>query len=99
MTDSKNKTIIFNWRWIKILLPLWIVFGGIPLLIMGRSNTTKTVIVLAIAFLAALAATAFCIKCFLLFLKENEKQKKDLEELQKDVQLLEKQRADKTRRP
>ena len=75
MTKDDTKKIAFNWRWLRILLPLWIIFGGIPLIIIGPTDWTTIMTVMAIAFIAALAATAFCVKCFLFYLEEYEKQK------------------------
>ena len=77
MTNDDTKKIALNWRWLKILLPLWIIFGGIPLIIIGPTGCTTIMTVLAIAFIAALDATAFCVKCFLFYLDEYEKQKPD----------------------
>ena len=82
MTNHDSKKIALNWRWLKILLPLWIIFGGTPLIIMGRTNGTTIMAVLAAAFIVALAATAFCIKCFLFYLDENERQKQEPDRLQ-----------------
>ena len=33
MTKDDTKKIAFNWRWLRILLPLWIIFGGIEMAI------------------------------------------------------------------
>ena len=82
MTNHDSKKIALNWRWLKILLPLWVIFGGTPLIFMGRTNGTTIMAVLAAAFIVALAATAVCIKCFLFYLDENERQKQEPDRLQ-----------------
>ena len=75
MTKNDTKKIALNWRWLKILLPLWTIFGGITLIAMAPTDRATIMTVLAVAFVAALAATAFCVKCFLFYLNEHERQK------------------------
>ena len=50
MTKDDTKKIVFNWRWLRILLPLWIIFGGIPLIIIGPAGWITIMTVMAIAF-------------------------------------------------
>lgn len=86
MSNYDSKKIALNWRWVKILLPLWVIFGGLPLILMDNPNSTTTIIVLAVSFVVALAVTAFCIKCFLFYLDEYERQKKKNDKLQSEMQ-------------
>lgn len=86
MSNYDSKKIALNWRWVKILLPLWVIFGGLPLILMDNPNSTTTIIVLAVSFVVALAVTVFCIKCFLFYLDEYERQKKKNDKLQSEMQ-------------
>ncbi len=95
MEKFKFKTIALNWRWLKLLIPFWIIFGGIPLIIMGKQNTAITIIVLVAAFFAALLATYFCIKCSLLYINERVKQNQELDKLNKEIEKLNDERETK----
>ena len=84
------KSIALDWRWLKILLPLWIIFGGIPLILMGRQSLTTCLCIFAVALIPALAATVFCIRCFIFYLKDMDKQKQEIEALEKELAQMEK---------
>ena len=78
-----------NWRWLKLLIPFWIILAGIPLLFMHHPKPGTIAIVLALALMVAFVATAFCIKCYVFYVKETKRQMQDLEDLQKEVDSLE----------
>ena len=90
MNKYNLKSTVLDWRWLKILLPLWIIFGGIPLIIMGRQSLTTCLCIFAVTLIPALAATVFCIRCFIFYLKDIDKQKQELEAIEKELAQLEK---------
>lgn len=89
MTKYNFKTIAFNWRWLKLLLPFWIILGGIPLILMGKQPTSVCLMVFAIALIPAITATIFCIRCFIYYLKDIDRQKRQLDALEKELSQLE----------
>ena len=84
-----------NWRWLKLLIPFWVILAGIPLLFMQRPKPGTITIVLALALMVAFVATAFCIKCYVFYVKETKRQMQELEDLQNEVNNLEKMEKSK----
>lgn len=92
MNKYNFKTIALNWRWLKIFLPLWIICTGIPLIFMGKQDFPVVLIVASIALLPTIAITLFCIKCFIYYLNESDKQKTELQQLEKEIRQQENER-------
>lgn len=79
-----------NWRWIKILIPLWAIFTGLMLLFTHSPNAKNILITISIGFILALMATAFCVKCYVFYLREYEKKQLDqLKKLEDEIKQLE----------
>ena len=91
MKRHQYKSITLNWRWLKLLLPFWIIFGGIPLIFLGKKPLSVCLIVFAVAFIMALAITIFCIRCYIFYLKDMERQKRELDALENELAQLEKE--------
>ena len=91
MERHQYKSIMLNWRWLKLLLPFWIIFGGIPLIFLGKKPLSVCLIVFAVAFIMALAITIFCIRCYIFYLKDMERQKRELDALENELAQLEKE--------
>ena len=91
MERHQNKSIALNWRWLKLLVPFWIIFGGIPLIFMGKQPLSVCLIVFAVALIPALAVTIFCIRCYIFYLKDMERQKRELDALENELAQLEKE--------
>ena len=83
-----------DWRWIKLLIPFWVIIGGIPMLIINPRDTSTIAIILFVALLVAIAATAFCIKCYVFFVKDIQKQTEELRILKNEVDTLEQAQDD-----
>ena len=85
MNKRHFKSIALNWRWVKLLFPFWIIFGGIPLILMGKPDLTTAMTVFAVALIPALAATMFCIRCYIYYIQDFERQKQELDALEKEL--------------
>lgn len=96
--QDNNKEILKvakDWRWLKLLIPFWVILAGIPLIIMRHPKSGTIAVVLALALMVATVLTAFCVKCYVFYVKETKRQIQELEDLQKEVNGLEEKKKSK----
>ena len=99
MPDNKQDKYVFrnvakDWRWLKLFLPFWLIFGGIPMIIVTPNKPYTITAIILLALLLAVGATIFCIKCFVLYLNETQKQINDLKRQEIEIQNLQKAAED-----
>ena len=93
ITDNFSK-VAKDWRWLKLLIPFWVIIGGVPMIIFNPRNTSTIAIILFVALLVAIAATALCIKCYVFYVQEIQKQTESLKFLKDEVDTLDQVQAD-----
>lgn len=81
-----------NKGWLRILIPMLIICIGCFLLLSkltGFPHENAVAVCICVGTVMAFALTAFVIKCYIFYVKEMEKQYKEIDDLQKEVNDLE----------
>lgn len=99
MPDNKQDKYVFrdvakDWRWLKLFIPFWIIFGIIPMIIVTPDKTDTITAIILLSMLLATGVTIFCIKCYVLYLNETQKQINDLKRQEIEIQNLQKAAED-----